>query len=190
MISDIAKEDKRLFLLRYDEVMLGKAIAGVGYNFSGEAKITNGESCEPLIYGSIETDGYDFDSWELCGNAYARWRAGWSDGFELKGSDISNKIMKKSIFLLEFMIGNRYSAYCNDFGKLQKFPLDSLSLLATAYSKHSTAQHSTAQHSTAQHSTAQHSTAQHSTAQHSTAYKDKIEIFKHNLLNLACLCQS
>jgi len=81
MINDIAKVDKRLFLLTYDEIMLGRAIAGIGYNFSGEAKVSNGESCEPLVDGSIETDGYDFDSWELCGDADARWRVGWYDGY-------------------------------------------------------------------------------------------------------------
>jgi len=81
MIADIAKADKRLFLLTYNEIMLGKAIAGVGYNFSGEAKISNGDACESLVDGEIETDGYDFDSWELCDDADARWRAGWYDGY-------------------------------------------------------------------------------------------------------------
>jgi hypothetical protein len=71
---------------------------------------------------------------------------------------------KKSIFIPEFMLGSQYSVYYNDFGKFQRLAPEGLFAwrnLATAYSKHSTAQHST---------------AQHSTAQHSTACKDKIEI--------------
>jgi len=51
MISDIAKADKRFFILTYGEVMFGRAIAGIGYNFSGEAKASNGYKNNYFSFG-------------------------------------------------------------------------------------------------------------------------------------------
>jgi hypothetical protein len=82
MINDIAKEDERLFYLRFwSGDYLGYAIAGIGFDISGNAKIGNGTSCEPPVDGSVNAERYDFDNWKLCDGFDARWGAGWYDGY-------------------------------------------------------------------------------------------------------------
>ena len=79
MIDDIAKADKRLFYIFFNDFALGNAIGGIGFDAGGnnDVKLSNGGSCVSPVNGSIATDGYDFDNWKLCDNANARWQAGW-----------------------------------------------------------------------------------------------------------------
>jgi len=82
MINDIAKADKRFFHLRFwSGSYLGYAVAGIGFDVSGNAKISNGGSCQSPVDGSVNADSYDFDDWKLCAGVDERWGAGWYDAY-------------------------------------------------------------------------------------------------------------
>jgi hypothetical protein len=81
MIDDIAKADERFFHLRFGAGYLGYAIAGIGFDISGDAKISNGGSCQSPVDGSVDADKYDFDYWKLCAGTSARWSAGWYEAY-------------------------------------------------------------------------------------------------------------
>ncbi|GBU25668.1 hypothetical protein R83H12_02323 [Fibrobacteria bacterium R8-3-H12] len=81
MIDSIAKADKRLFYLRFWSGYLGYAVAGIGFDVGGDAKVSNGGSCQSPVDGSVDADKYDFDAWKLCDGTDARWAAGWYEAY-------------------------------------------------------------------------------------------------------------
>jgi len=82
MINDIARADKRIFFIKYDSGSgFGHAIAGIGFDVDGSAKISNGSSCKAPVDGVVYTDAYDFDDWKLCAGTNARWGSGWFEAY-------------------------------------------------------------------------------------------------------------
>jgi hypothetical protein len=84
MVMDIAKADKRLFaLVFYSGPALGYAIAGIGYDISGNNSFklrNNGGAPQTPVNGIVEASRYDFDDWTCTDNA-AHWKAGWYAGY-------------------------------------------------------------------------------------------------------------
>jgi len=89
MIRDIAQTDPRIFMLLYDHNSMGTAVAGIGYDFSGNSSIElirDGADYgydylrKTPVNGIVTTPDYDFDFW-TCTEPSAHWGSAWYDGF-------------------------------------------------------------------------------------------------------------